>query len=249
MNDQNIIKNILITGATSGIGLGLAKKLNEDKFNLFITGRNEEKLNEIEQLLKNSNLNFKKAISSDLCKIDNIDNLVNEVDILDGIVLNAGVIDYTPVKLVSEKKILDLFNLNVFSNFFIIQKLLQHKKIRKGASIVFVSSIASKTGVPGTSIYASTKGALNSYAKVLASELSIQKIRVNVISPGIVKTNLISNTNLTSHIQMDILEKKYPFGLGEISDIVNLIDFLLSDKSKWITGSNIDIEGGYLLNY
>lgn len=247
-NEKFEKKNILVTGGTAGIGLGISKMLNEYNVHLTITGRNESKLNNISKEFKSANKNFNKAILADISKINDITNLVQNLDILDGIVLNAGIIDYTPVKLISEKKVLNLFSTNVFSNFFLLQKLLQLKKINKGASIVIISSIAAKVGVPGTSIYAASKGALNSYAKVLASELSLQKVRVNVVSPGVINTDLIENTKVTSDLQMKNLATKYPLGLGEISDIVNLVLFLLSENSRWMTGSNIDIEGGYLLN-
>ncbi len=248
INENFSNKKILVTGATSGIGLGISRMLNEYKAQLTISGRNQTKLNKISNEFELSNLNFNKGILADVCNLEDISNLVQEIDTLDGLVLNAGIIDYTPAKLITEKKVIDLFYTNVFSNFFLVQKLLHSKKIKKGASIVIISSIAAKVGVPGTSIYAASKGALNSYAKVLASELSLQNIRVNVVSPGVVKTDLIENTNVTSDFQMSNLSTKYPLGLGEIIDIVYLVQFLLSENSKWMTGSNIDIDGGYLLN-
>jgi NAD(P)-dependent dehydrogenase (short-subunit alcohol dehydrogenase family) len=129
----------------------------------------------------------------------------------------------------------------------LIQNLLKKKKIAKNASIVFVSSVVALTGLPSTSLYAASKAALNSYARVLASELAPQRIRVNCISPGIIKTNFIEREGVISASQLTTLEDQYPFGFGEPEDISSIIMFLLSDDSKWITGTNIVIDGGYML--
>ena len=241
-------KNVFITGGTSGIGLEIAISLNSCNSNLIISGRNEEILSKIAGEFKTTNPNFTNYFKIDLCKFSEIEGLVNKLDPLDGLILNAGVIDYTPSKMINENKIRKIFDTNVFSNILLIQNLLKQKKISKKASIVFISSISAKIGVPGTALYSSSKSAINSYANVLASELSGLRIRVNVVSPGVVKTNLIADSNVISEEQYKIMSLKYPLGLGHVKDVSNLVLFLLSDESNWITGSNIVIDGGYLLN-
>lgn len=249
MNSSNLQKkNIFLTGATSGIGLDIAIMLNNMKSSLMISGRNENILKDLSIKFRNDNPNFINYYATDLCNFSDIETMVEKLEILDGLILNAGIIDYTPAKSINEKKVKKIFETNVFSNILLVQQLLKSKKISNNASIVFISSIAAKVGVPGTSLYAASKGAINSYAKVLAFELSKSNIRVNVISPGVVKTNLITNTNVTTENQITNMTSKYPLGLGETKDIGNLVEFLLSEKSKWITGSNIHIDGGYLLN-
>ncbi len=241
-------KNIFLTGASSGIGLDIGIKLNTLKASLTISGRNEEILKDLSNKFRKENPNFINYYSVDLCQFSEIQNLVDKLDNLDGLILNAGIIDYTLAKNINQNKINKVFDTNVFSNILLVQHLLKAKKISKNASIIFISSIAAKVGVVGTSLYAASKGAINSYAKVLASELSSLNIRVNVISPGVVKTNLITNSKVTTESQMSDISSRYPLGIGETEDIANLVEFLLSDKSKWITGANIQIDGGYLLN-
>jgi NAD(P)-dependent dehydrogenase (short-subunit alcohol dehydrogenase family) len=127
----------------------------------------------------------------------------------------------------------------------IISKLLKSRKINKGASIIFISSIAGELGMKGNSIYSSTKAALNSTTKVLAAELSSQLIRVNAIAPGQVQTNLTETISSTvSSESIDLDKKKYPLGYGTPSDIAYLAIFLLSIKSRWITGATLNIDGG-----
>jgi len=205
------------------------------------------KLQSLSSQYKTSNLNFSKYIQADLVNISDIQLLSENIEPLDGLVLNAGIIEYSPAKLVSSDKLRKIFQVNFESNVLLVQNLLKKKKIKKGSSIVFISSIASILGVKGTSLYSASKAALNSYAKVLANELSPQKIRVNVILPGIVKTELIERENISTLHEMELIENEYPLGFGMPEDITNLTLFLLSDKSKWITGSEIVIDGGHSL--
>jgi NAD(P)-dependent dehydrogenase (short-subunit alcohol dehydrogenase family) len=241
-------KRLFVTGATSGIGLEIAKRLNAGSSNLSITGRNENILNTLDIEFRKENTNFISSHKVDLCNFYEIDALVENIGLLDGLILNAGIIDYTPAKSLNLNKIRKVFETNVFSNILFVQQLLKNKKIAKNASIVFISSIAAQVGVPGTSLYAASKGAINSYAKVLAFELSRMNIRVNVISPGVVKTDLITNQDIVSDLEFEQLRIKYPLGFGEKGDVADLVEFLISDKSRWITGSNFVIDGGYLLN-
>ena len=240
-------KKILVTGSTSGLGLNLSEKLSELQATLSIAGRNREKLLILQESYSATNPNFKNAIMADMLQVEDIHHLAESVDQLDGLVLNAGIIDYTPAKMIRSEKIREVFQVNFDSNVLLIQALLKRKKIAPSASIVFISSIASLLAVNGTALYAASKAALSSYAKVLASELSGQKIRVNVVSPGIVKTQLINNENVADENQIIQLEKKYPLGFGKPEDITSIVLFLLSEESKWITGSNIIIDGGHML--
>lgn len=101
--------------------------------------------------------------------------------------------------------------------------------------------------MPDTALYAAFKAALTSYARVLASELALQKIRVNIVSPGIVQTGIIQQKEVQTESAYQELEKSYPLGFGQPDDVCSLIMFLLSNEAKWITGSNIIIDGGHLL--
>jgi len=234
-------KNILVTGASSGIGKKIAEDISLNSGHSFLTARNEKKLIKITSQLKKNNLKS-SFIRTDFSNRDDIKKLSDELPKLSGIVINAGIINYSPVKYVTYDAMIETFNVNFFSNVLLIKNLLKNNKINKNASIVFIGSISSNLGTPATSIYASSKAALTTFSKVLASELVSKKIRVNTVSPGLVNTNLIKNISKIRDIS-----DKYPLGIGEVEDVSNQVIFLLSEKSKWITGTNIEIEGGYFL--
>ncbi|MCT3960312.1 SDR family NAD(P)-dependent oxidoreductase [Elizabethkingia anophelis] len=243
MNTNLKDKNILITGATSGIGRGCINKLSEFSKNTFIVGRDAVRLEEV----RSENLLYKEnCFLGDLTNDFFLDELIDKLPVLDGLVLSAGIIDYTPAKMLNLKKLNSVFNINFFAIVLLIQKLLKKKKLANKSSIVLISSISSKTAVLGTSTYAASKAALNAYGRVLASELSGRGIRVNMVLPGIVKTKLIENKLLDQEAIEDN-EKDYPLGYGEVKDVVNQVIYLLSDLSCWVTGTEIIIDGGVLL--
>jgi NAD(P)-dependent dehydrogenase (short-subunit alcohol dehydrogenase family) len=234
-------KKILILGASSGIGKQCAKEVDDNGGHLFLASRNYDKLEQ-------TNLGLSKkhhVLTVDIENESSIDAFVDTLDTkLDGVVLSAGVINYLPFKLISAELIDDVFNVNFKGQVLLLQKLIKKKKINKSASIVFISSISSKIGVPGTSLYAASKGAITSLVRVLAIEQAKLGVRVNSVSPGIVRTPMIDNNEAVSESQLALLEKKYPLGLGTTEDVANLCSFLLSNKSRWITGEDITIDGG-----
>ena len=234
-------KNIFVTGASSGIGKQISIDAAFSEANILMTGRNEKELKKILDFIHKKN---KKAsfFTADLIHEEEIIKVCNLLPELSGIVLNAGIVDYSPVKHISLKKMISLFQINFFSNVLLIKNLLKQRKIKDKASIVFIGSISSELGVPATTMYAASKSALTSFSKVLASELISKKIRVNTISPGLVKTKVLKNI-----AEIHKNSNDYPLGYGDVKDVSNQVLFLLSDKSKWITGTNIKIDGGYLL--
>ncbi|MFV0530328.1 MAG: SDR family NAD(P)-dependent oxidoreductase [Flavobacteriales bacterium] len=235
-------KKILITGASSGIGRATAVLLAELGADLILCGRNKERLIETKSLLKE---NTHTVLTFNLLKEEEINSALDTLQLkLDGIVLNAGIVDYKPVSFIKEDHINELFSINYKSNIYIIKKIYKDKKINKGGSITFLSSIAAISGTPATLVYASTKGAINSMVKVLALEFSKRKIRVNSILPGLVRTPLLDNDEEMIKAKYDEIEKTYPLGFGQPDDVAYLIAFLQSDASSWITGSHYTIDGG-----
>lgn len=241
--DQFKNKHLLITGASSGIGQHAALELANFGARLCLLGRNLSKLEEIKS--QTNSIDNLKFLAGDLNNLDYLDKLSSTLQPIDGLVLSAGVIDYTPAKLITDKRIRKVFDINFDANVLLIQHLLKRKKINDGASIVFISSISSKLGVAGTGLYAASKAAITAYAKVLSTELSTRRIRVNVIHPGIVKTNLIENQEIVNQDEMMKIELQYPLGFGSVNDVSNQILYLLSDLSKWVTGSEYIIDGGH----
>ena len=128
----------------------------------------------------------------------------------------------------------------------LIQRLLKIKKINNSGSIVFISSISTAYADKGNAIYAASKGALNSFSKVLALEMSTKNITSNCIQPGFVPTSMLAN-GVVSEEQLLEEKKKYPLGFGQPKDIANGVIYLLSDAAKWVTGSVLTIDGGVTL--
>lgn len=232
-------KTILVTGGSSGIGKEIAIQCSNFGANVIIIGRDKKRLTQtLDQLNSSSQMHI-----CDLSKEENIINLINILPQLDGVVFCAGVVDYVPVKMLNQKKIDNIYTVNFNSQVLLTQCLLKNKRINLNSSLIYISSISSKIGVPGTAMYSSSKAALNAFAKVTASELASQKIRVNSICPGIVLTPM---GELAQSVN-DNLKNDYPLGLGSPIDIAGPCVFLLSSASKWITGTEIIIDGGLTL--
>lgn len=236
-------KKILITGVTSGIGFEMSKHFNNLGVDLSLLGRNAEKLKRLSQNLDTSLSNY-KLIKGDLNK--DLEEIASELEELDGIVFNAGVVSYQPLKFLNEEEFINLFQTNYFSSIFLLKKIIKQRKLNKGASIVFISSLSASIGIEGTLAYSASKASVNSSIKVLASELSRKKIRVNSIAPGIIQTPLLDNQVFNEEKHKEE-EAKYPLGLGEPKDVVYSTQFLLSEASRWITGTVLELNGGYKL--
>lgn len=239
-------KIILITGASSGIGKATAILLSKYNATLLLAGRNQEKLNETLSLLQGTGHNI---LAFDITDEQALKKIIDNISAIDGLVYSAGIVDYVPFKNLSQKdRYVQLYNVNVFSAIQLTSLLLKNKKINNGSSLVYISSISAKFGVPATTLYAGSKAALNSSIKVLASEVSLKKIRANTIMPGIVMTPMIDQAeNLIASDSFSEAEKQYPLGLGKPEDIANACLFLLTDQSRWITGTSLLIDGGYSL--
>ena len=235
-------KTILITGASSGIGFATAVACNQMGANLIITGRNEKRLMNLYQQLNEGN---NKIIVFDFEK-ENLNDFVNQLGIIDGIVHSAGVLETIPFVFTNEKKLEQIMNINFFKPFNLTQSIIKLKKLNKGSSIVFVSSISGISTIgSGISAYSASKGAISATIRVMALELAVNKIRVNAVCPGMVKTEMNFNNGSISTEQLEEDEKRnYPLGYGNPEDIAYPILFLLSEQSKWITGSNLIVDGG-----
>lgn len=237
-------KVILVTGASSGIGRSIAIMCAEQGATVKITARNIERLQETLQLLSKGNHSY---FSTDLTSDESISNLVKELPELDGLILNAGMVKTLPVRFIKKEDLEAMFTLTLHSSVLLIQQLLKQKKIKSGASICFISSVASQKITIGNSMYSAAKGALNSFAKSLALELSPKQIRVNAILPGMVVTTILKDSAISSQ-QLEEHKKNYPIGrFGTPDDIAGLTVYLMADISKWMTGSLLTIDGGYTL--
>lgn len=236
-------KKILVTGASSGIGRGIAISCAMMGATVIITGRNFERLNETIRKMPDGE---HKVILGDLTNSLDIDRLVNEIPKLDGFVQCAGVGSRIACKDVNQEVLDNTMNVNFEAPILLQAALLKNKKINKSASIVYIASLAAGSPSMGNGLYSASKGAIISYAQCLALELAPRLIRVNCVCPAMVWTDLVIQDGVTREdLQED--EKKYPLKrYGTPDDIANLVIYLLSDASCWMTGSNIKITGGVI---
>ena len=242
-------KTILVTGASSGIGRGIAIECSKMGAKVVLNGRNEERLNETLGMMEGSN---HQMIIADIAIQEEIDRLVSEVPTLDGCVLCAGIPQVCPVKHFKRQDIENIFSINTFAPIMITSSLIKKKKLHKGSSVVLIESISGVfVGTKGDVSYNASKAALNGFLKGSALELAGQGIRINAINPGLVPTNILNLTNemfAESH-HTDIMMERYPLKrYGTPEDIAYGCIYLLSDAASWVTGTNIVIDGGYLLN-
>lgn len=237
-------KQILITGASAGIGRAIAIQTSNQGGNIIITARNQEALR---QTLASMHPGDHKMLLADLADENQIAELTDSLPQLDAIVLNAGMIKTLPVQFLKKLVIDEMMQVNFTSSVILIQQLLKKKKLNPGAAVCFISSIATQKMHIGNAAYSATKAALNAYARSLALELAPKKIRVNAILPGMIQTSLLNESAIDS-TQLETHKKNYPLGrFGTPDDVAHLAVYLLSDTSSWMTGSLITLDGGYSL--
>ena len=234
-------KTILVTGASSGIGRGIAVTCSKMGANIVLGGINEARLNETLSEMEGDGHVLAVA---DLTKKEELEKMVDTLPKLDGIVHCAGIGQRILCKQLQESDVDNVMDMNFKAPVLLQTEILKKKKINKGASIVFIASIAAESPSVGNSIYSASKGAIISYANCLVVELAPRKIRVNCISPAMVWTDLILKDGISEE-ELKEDEQKYPLKrYGNTDDIANLAVYMLSDASSWMTGSNVRITGG-----
>ena len=242
MNSFSLVgKYFLVTGASSGIGRQVAISISEQGGNLIITGRNEIRLKETINQLTAGDHSFQIA---DLINEEDIVKLVDSINKIDGVAFCAGVTSHLPAQFIKQESIESISKINFESPLKIISQIIKKKKINKSASLVFISSIATKYPYFGGSLYISSKSALEGLSKTLALELASKGIRSNCLSPAYVRTPMVDATEgiISKEAIEESLNKHKDvllLGIGEPEDVANTVVFFLSDASKWITGQNL----------
>ncbi len=242
-------KNIIITGASSGIGKACAIECSKAGAIVHIIGRDDTSLASTFSLLSGQGHSMHICdLSKHGSSAEVISTITSQCGIVSGFVHSAGFQITKPARSMNRQEYFDLYQTNAVSAFDIVKELSKSKKFDPaGSSVVFISSIMSFLANPGLAGYCASKAALVAGAKALALELAPKKIRVNCIAPGFIEdtTMMSSLLNQLSEAELSNLKQGYPLGLGESNDVANLCLFLLSDVSRWITGQNIVIDGGY----
>ena len=232
------MKNILITGASSGIGEATARFLISQGYSVMLVARNEEKLKALCVELGNN----AQYIAYDLMDIDRIESIFKKCKeagfVLDGMAFCAGIAGNMPIRSMDWHFLEEMVRLNSFAFFEMAKLAVNRKYSSEGCSIVAMSSLSCLTCYPGTAAYSMSKASINAISKVLSKEVIRRGIRVNTIMPGYVRTPMMAGTE-----DADILAEQ-PMGYIEPVEIAYLIEFLLSDKSRHITGAAIPVSAG-----
>jgi NAD(P)-dependent dehydrogenase (short-subunit alcohol dehydrogenase family) len=242
-------KNILITGAASGIGRQCAVSCEALGANLILFDLNGEGLNDTLNLLERKESHFKSVI--DLIDYEGTSKAVSDAVAncgkISGVLHCAGISTTLPLKMATPEILDKFFRVNVYIAYFLTKEVCKMNNLSKeGASIVFFSSVVGSFGESGKSIYGMTKGALLAGAKSLAVELAKKNVRVNTISPGVIITPInINLPHIADPERRAALENQHLLGLGETTDVANACIYLLSDASRWVTGTNLFVDGGY----
>ena len=242
-------KNILITGASSGIGRQCAIDCSKMGANVVLTGRNRERLEETAGKLHFGN---HKVLSIDLNDTDNLKKsileIVTESGPFSGYVHSAGIEKTQLLKNLKPKDYLEVFSTNFIGGVEVLKYLTKKGNYNQGFKAVFISSITAHIARVGTLAYTASKGAIVSAVRELAAELAPRGININCISPGTILTPMMENY-LSTLTEEDYKKRVsgFPLGLGQTTDVSNAAIYLLSDASRWITGQNITIDGGYTI--
>lgn len=239
-------KTILVTGASSGIGRAVAVECAAMGAKLVVTGRNKGKLDELISEIGGQHT----AVVADLLEADGISKLVGEVVAIDGMVNCAGVVHPFPIVFLNKKKIDDTLHTNFYAATELTATLFKARKVNDAASLVYMSSISGQHPHKGGGMYAASKAAIEAFSKTVALEYQHKKIRANCISPAMVKTPMFDEA--MEQVQDESMNKhleKYPLGVGMPEDVARAAVFLLSPASRWITGINLTMDGGLLLQY
>lgn len=250
INPMNLIdKHILITGASQGIGKETAILASKSGAKISLIARSKEKLKETLSVLDGVGHNM---FSFDLSEIKGIESLVKDVvqknGTIHGLVHCAGIAPMRPIAFTSFDFVNEVMTINFNAFVELIRCSSKKNNYTEGASFIGISSVESRVGDKSKTTYCASKAAMDAATRCLAKELSTKKIRVNTIIAGLIKTDMlkkyIENAGENS-VENNVLDKQY-MGLGEPIDIANAAVFLLSDASKFITGTGLVVDGGFL---
>ena len=241
-------KVILVTGASSGIGRATAIECSRMGASVIITARNSNRLEETFDALDTSLSQKHQMLIADLSNEASIYEFADALPPINGASLNAGIVKTLPVKFINSKDLTEVLNTNMIGPVLLTQRLLKKKKISRGCSIVFTSSIGGvMISTIGNTMYGISKGGLNAFMKGFALEMAARGIRSNSVNPGYVATGILSE-GIISDEQLQKNESMYPLGrFGKPEDIALATVYLLSDASSWVTGHTLVVDGGITL--
>lgn len=237
-------KNFIVTGASSGMGKQIALELAEAGANVLAVARRENEL----QKLKERYPDCIVPASIDVCDEEKLEiaikSFVSQYGKIDGAVHAAGISILTPLKVYDEKEAKQVMDISFWAGVKLMQIATKAKYSNIGASFLAFSSVCVLHTEKGLFAYASSKAAIKVAMKTFAKEVANRKLRVNIISPGWVNTNMTAGLE-TTHNLSEVASNSL-LGYGEPEDVSGMVLFLLSDRAKWITGTDVIVDGGYL---
>ena len=237
-------KNFIVTGASSGMGRQVSLELVEAGAKVLAIARRENEL----QKLKEFYPDYIVPASLDVCdeeKLENaIKNFVNQYGKIDGAVHAAGISKLTTLRAYNKNEAERIMDVSFWAAIKLMQIATKVKYSNLGASFLAFSSVAAIHTDKGLFAYASAKAAVKIAMKTFAKETANRKIRINTISPGWVNTNMTAGLEETNNLNE--VNRNSLLGIGNPEDVSGMVLFLLSDRSKWITGTDIVVDGGYL---
>lgn len=243
-------QKFIVTGASSGIGAGVALLLNELGATVIGIGRNQERLVGMKAKCKfpENMLLENKDLTEDIESLPQyVKSLKEKYGKFQGMAYCAGVAVINPLQLLDYKEMQKIFNINYFAPIFMTKGFADRRNnVGKGASLVFLSSIDAELSTRGQLAYSGSKAALSASIKAISKEISAYGGRANCLLPSVIKTPMTENENDLGIEESKQIEK-YPFGWGEVSDVANFVVFLLSNKAKYISGQNYVIDSGELI--
>ena len=236
-------KIILITGANRGIGHNILKKISNNGYTVIGTSRSESGLENISNTLENIN---GEGMIMDVTNQESIDQAVSNIKekygVIYGLVNNAGITQDNLLMRMTDKEWSSVIDTNLTSLYRVTKSVVKDMMKARIGRIINIGSIVGLMGNAGQSNYSATKAGLLGFTKSLARELSSRNINVNSVSPGFIETDM---TKALSSDQIDALTKNIPLGrIASPEEVSNVINFLLSDESSYITGENINVNGG-----
>lgn len=241
------MKSVLVTGASSGIGLATAKKFHSENYFVFLLARSKERLLQLQKTLPNSQI-----IICDLSNFNEIDQAVSIINNsntqLEVLINNAGIFNRNAIESMTLMEWEIMLKVNLTAPLYLTQKIIPLFKSQKKGSIVMVSSTLGIKTSSQTGAYSASKAALNNLSQTLALELAEYNIRCNVIAPGIVETPIHGFDHMDTQKKSDTLKfynTLQPLGrIGTPDEIANSIYFIASDLSPWTTGAINIVDGG-----
>ena len=242
-------RTYLVTGASSGIGKATAVLLSECGARVLINGRDENRLNEtLAQLSGAGHLAFTATLETADQTNDWLKSVLAASGPLDGVFHCAGIELIRPVRMIKQAQLNDVLGSSLFAAFGIARALNSKNAMVDGGSLVFMSSVAGSTGQVGLSVYSAAKAAIDGMVRSLACELSLRKIRVNSIAAGAVHTAMHDRlTKGSGDEATTVYEQSHLLGFGVPQDIAQAALYLLSPASRWVTGTTMAVDGGYMV--